>query len=74
MDGGVPLFTTRDGEVNWVFDGKYDRCPENSNPDCQPLSAKTGPGVSSGYMVSIEAGNYVKMAELAVSDFFTVEM
>lgn len=60
MDEGMPVFAALDGEVKWVFDGKYDRCPDNSNPDCQPPSAKTGPRVSSGYMVTTEAGNYCK--------------
>jgi murein DD-endopeptidase MepM/ murein hydrolase activator NlpD len=60
MDEGMPVFAALDGEVKWVFDGKYDRCPYTSNPDCQKPSAHPGPGVSSGYMVSTEAGNYCK--------------
>lgn len=34
MDAGMPVYAAADGRVQWVFDGKYDRCPAD-NPDCQ---------------------------------------
>lgn len=34
MDQGVPVYAAADGQVLWVFDDKYDRCPSN-HPDCQ---------------------------------------
>lgn len=47
MDRGVSVLAAADGEVLWVFDGKYDRCP-SSHPDCQP----------SGYTVCTDEGDY----------------
>ena len=35
MDGGVDVYAAASGEVLWVFDGKYDRCPNANEPDCQ---------------------------------------
>jgi len=60
MDGGVDVVAAADGEVLWVFDGKYDRCqwPNSSDPDCRDPSAPMGPGVSSGYMDCTELGDY----------------
>ena len=60
MDEGMPVFAALDGEVKWVFNGKYDRCPDNSNLDCSQPIVGFGPNVSSGYMVCTEAGNYCK--------------
>jgi len=34
MDIGVDVLAAADGEVLWVFDGKYDRCPNPDQPDC----------------------------------------
>lgn len=47
MDGGVAVFAAGDGEVLWVFDGKYDRCPDD-HPDCQP----------DGYTVCTPVGDF----------------
>lgn len=32
MDLGVDVLAAADGTVLWVFDGKYDRCPNPSEP------------------------------------------
>jgi murein DD-endopeptidase MepM/ murein hydrolase activator NlpD len=67
MDQGVAVRAAADGEVLWVFDGKYDRCvnfgvllPDESNPDCKTPDVKPGPNVSSGYLVCTDAGRYCK--------------
>jgi murein DD-endopeptidase MepM/ murein hydrolase activator NlpD len=48
MDAGIPVLAAADGEVLWVFDGKYDRCPNPNEPDCQ----------HPGYEVCTPIGNY----------------
>ena len=60
MDNGVDVLAAGDGTVLLALDGKYDRCtwPNSSEPDCQDPSLPMGPGISSGYMVCTELGNY----------------
>ena len=59
MDAGVPVYAAADGLVLWVFDGKYDRCPDPSEPDCQnPGVWWYEPGQSNGYRVCTELGDY----------------
>ena len=60
MDSGVDVIAAADGEVLWVFDGKYDRCqwPSSTNADCRDPSVPMSPGVSSGYMDCTELGDY----------------
>jgi len=59
MDSGVSVFAAADGIVLWVFDGKYDRCPDLDNPDCQaPPPGWFVAGESNGYRVCTERGNY----------------
>jgi murein DD-endopeptidase MepM/ murein hydrolase activator NlpD len=36
VDDGVAVFAADDGEVLWVSGGKYDRCPNDDEPDCNP--------------------------------------
>lgn len=36
VDDGVPVMASADGQVMWVSDGKFDRCPDRNQPDCQP--------------------------------------
>ncbi len=56
MDAGVDVLASESGEVLWVFDGKYDRCPNASEPDCQ---APVGSGMpSDGYRVCTPLGPY----------------
>ncbi len=54
----VPVRAAAEGTVRWVFDGKFDQCPDPNEPDCQAPSQLDGPGVESGYMVCTEAGPY----------------
>jgi hypothetical protein len=56
MDKGVDVFAAAPGEVLWVFDGKYDRCPNPYEPDCQ--AGPLRPGSREGYMVCTERGPY----------------
>jgi hypothetical protein len=48
MDRGVDVYAAAPGEVLWVFDGKYDRCPNFNEPDCN----------RSGYIVCTPRGPY----------------
>jgi murein DD-endopeptidase MepM/ murein hydrolase activator NlpD len=32
---GSDVYAAQDGVVKWVFDGKFDRCPNAAEPDCQ---------------------------------------
>lgn len=57
---GVPVYAAADGQVLWVFDGKYDKCPNESEPDCQAPINKPSPGDSEGYRVCTEAGQYCR--------------
>ncbi len=58
MDAGVAVLAAAAGDVLWVFDGKYDRCPSSTEPDCQPPSFDLAPGLSSGHTVCTQSGNY----------------
>jgi murein DD-endopeptidase MepM/ murein hydrolase activator NlpD len=59
MDSGVSVFAAADGEVIWVFDGKYDKCPNAGEPDCQsPPNGWSEPGKSNGYRVCTDIGPY----------------
>ena len=55
---GVDVYAAADGEVLWVFDGKFDECPD-SHKDCQDPPAKWfEAGQSRGYRVCTELGPY----------------
>jgi murein DD-endopeptidase MepM/ murein hydrolase activator NlpD len=57
MDEGVAVRAAADGEVFFVADGKYDRCPDDAEPDCQaPASFEAGAMV--GTTVCTELGPY----------------
>jgi len=58
MDAGVAVLAAAGGQVLWVFDGKYDRCPDPDEPDCRPPSSPLAPGLSSGHTVCTTSGNY----------------
>ena len=58
MDQGMSVFAAADGVVQWVFDGKYDRCPDPDEPDCRPPSVDLRPGLRSGHTVCTGSGNY----------------
>ena len=59
MDAGVDVLAAAPGEVLWVFDGKYDRCPDPEEPDCQaPPSLPPPPGNTEGNTVCTELGDY----------------
>lgn len=51
MDEGTPVFAAANGVVKWVFDGKYDRCPNPMEPDCQVPNGFPPPGQSQGVRV-----------------------
>jgi hypothetical protein len=57
MDAGIDVLAAAPGEVLWVFDGKYDRCPNPDEPDCQP-STDPSPGSTDGQTVCTELGDY----------------
>jgi murein DD-endopeptidase MepM/ murein hydrolase activator NlpD len=58
MDAGMAVFAAADGEVLWVFDDKYDRCPDSSQPDCAAPTEPLMAGQSPGYRVCTPSGNY----------------
>jgi hypothetical protein len=57
MDEGTDVYAAADGEVLWVFDGKYDRCPDAKEPDCQKPGEPMGPDVDAGFMVCTSASD-----------------
>ncbi len=57
MDEGVAVRAAADGEVFFTADGKYDRCPNDSEPDCQPAPEYL-PGDSTGTSACTELGPY----------------
>jgi murein DD-endopeptidase MepM/ murein hydrolase activator NlpD len=57
MDQGTAVYAAQAGTVLWTFDGHYDRCPNDAEPDCQAPALAMGPGVHSGYMVCTEASD-----------------
>ncbi len=57
-ESGVDVYAAADGKVLWVFDGKYDNCPDN-HPDCQdPPEGWFQAGQSNGYRVCTDVGPY----------------
>jgi murein DD-endopeptidase MepM/ murein hydrolase activator NlpD len=46
VDDGVPVLAADDGEVLWVSGGKFDRCPDPNEPDCNPELQRVIPGLS----------------------------
>lgn len=59
MDLGTDVYAAADGVVQWVFDGKFDACPDRFHPDCQP-SSRNGPGTRLGNTVCTELGPYCR--------------
>jgi hypothetical protein len=58
MDAGMAVLAAADGEVLWVFDGKYDRCPDRNQPDCvEPMNPRS-PGDTTGYRVCTPRGPF----------------
>jgi murein DD-endopeptidase MepM/ murein hydrolase activator NlpD len=57
MDAGTDVYAALSGEVLWVFDGNYDRCPNDTEPSCQAPVVDGGPNVRSGYMVCTDGRN-----------------
>ncbi len=57
MDRGVSVLAADDGVVLWVFDGKYDRCPNPSEPDCRE-SGPAHPGAHDGTNVCTPLGPF----------------
>lgn len=57
MDEGTAVYAAEDGEVLWTFDGHFDACPNDAEPDCQAPSVPMGPDAHSGYMVCTGASD-----------------
>jgi murein DD-endopeptidase MepM/ murein hydrolase activator NlpD len=55
MDAGTDVYAADAGDVLWVFDGHFDRCPDAAEPECQEPTLEMSPGVESGYMVCTDA-------------------
>jgi murein DD-endopeptidase MepM/ murein hydrolase activator NlpD len=57
MKSGMPVFAAADGQIMWIYDGKYDQCPNTSEPDCSPPNSKLYPGGSFGYTSCSPSGD-----------------
>ncbi len=57
MDAGMAVRAAADGEVFFASDGKYDRCPNDLEPDCA-RPADYLPGDDTGTNVCTELGPY----------------
>ena len=60
MDAGTAVYAAADGVVMWVFDGKYDRCPDRSRPECSPPNRPLAPNLDSGHTICTELGPYCR--------------
>jgi murein DD-endopeptidase MepM/ murein hydrolase activator NlpD len=54
---GTAVRAAADGVVLFVFDGKYDQCPDANQPDCQ-APASLVPGATTGTTVCTPLGPY----------------
>ncbi len=64
MDRGMEVLAADDGVVLWVFDGKYDGCPDPSQPDCaEPPAMK--PGAHVGTTVCTPLGPFCRQGPTA---------
>lgn len=59
MDAGTDVYAAADGVVMWVFDGKFDGCPDRS-PDCAPPDRPLAANLNSGYAVCTGLGPYCR--------------
>ena len=57
MDAGTAVRAAADGTVLFAFDGKYDRCPDATQPDCQDPGALAA-GSTTGTTVCTPLGPY----------------
>jgi murein DD-endopeptidase MepM/ murein hydrolase activator NlpD len=62
MDDGVDVYAAAEGEVLFVFDGKYDRCPNDAEPDCDEPPAAS-PENMDGVQVCTPLGPYCGTGE-----------
>jgi murein DD-endopeptidase MepM/ murein hydrolase activator NlpD len=60
MDRGVDVLAADDGVVEWVFDGKYDQCPNKSQPDCQEPPGPLHPEDREGTTVCTALGPFCR--------------
>ncbi|MDQ2644243.1 MAG: peptidoglycan DD-metalloendopeptidase family protein [Myxococcota bacterium] len=59
---GTAVRAAADGEVLFAFDGKFDQCPDDDEPDCQ-APASFEPGARIGTTVCTPVGNYCGTGE-----------
>ncbi len=57
MDAGTAVRAAADGTVLFAFDGKYDRCPDATQPDCQAPPSYVA-GSTTGTTVCTPLGPY----------------
>jgi murein DD-endopeptidase MepM/ murein hydrolase activator NlpD len=57
MDAGTAVRAAADGVVLFAFDGKYDRCPDATQPDCQAPAGYVA-GATTGTTVCTPLGPY----------------
>ncbi len=57
---GTAVYAAAAGEVLWVFDGKYDACPDLDEEDCAEPKRKLQPGSTEGYLACTPLGPYCR--------------
>lgn len=60
MEKGVDVYAAAPGKVLWVFDGKFDRCPNKNEPDCQDPKGELKPGLKEGNTVCTALGPFCR--------------
>jgi murein DD-endopeptidase MepM/ murein hydrolase activator NlpD len=63
QNAGTAVRAAADGVVLFAFDGKYDRCPDSNEADCQEPSGTLAPGSSNGTTVCTPEGPYCGTGE-----------
>ncbi len=59
VDQGVSVLAAADGIVRWIEDGKFDRCPNAEQKDCDDSLRSMIPLGAQGTSLGFNAGNFV---------------
>jgi murein DD-endopeptidase MepM/ murein hydrolase activator NlpD len=60
IDQGVHALAAADGVVRWINDGRFDRCPNDAEPDCnEQEKSELLSGSGKGATLGFNAGNFV---------------
>lgn len=68
VEQGVHALAAADGVVRWTADGRFDRCPSDTEHDCdEQEKSELSSGSSKGATLGFNAGNFV-MVEHTLAD------